>query len=405
MNTLMQICDSVLHYLGLCHIEMHYFNMSLIYIGHALFYFFAKYGVFRYIYRYDDSKRYASIKVLIAMNIVSFITWIVAEVSHDYEHLKVATIFSIAYISKFTFHILSFINLKMYGKPKEFCQEVTNSLKKQKLKKIFFKKLASVNDEERIVLNKEFYYIVKEKKFYRNIVTNVPNQTSRFIDIMIFIIVFFIALSLIIPAIGELNAFLNNSYILAIFAFIFVYVLGPVYPNLYGSFLVIKNEHIDMGDFIFIKEKGIKGRLIEVKSSWVKLKDHTTGTILTIPSKYFSENIVENLSKLQSSYGIKHVLEYVLSYKSYKDDCGENIRRVFKAILDDLEKDMKSVFKGDMHCIWIIPDNDGVKVTIWYFVTDIEREERIKLDVEDYILRVCTKNDLDLTTPDLIEVI
>lgn len=404
MNILSDACTSILHYIGLCHIEMHYTHLALISIGHALFYFFAKYVVFKNIYRYDDTKRYASVNALILLNIVSLCLWSYAEVYHDYEHLKVVSIICIVYLSNFTFHILSYFNTKIYGKKDEYKQEVINPLKKQKLKKIF-SSLIELSLDEKVVLDKEFYYIKSEKKFFRNVKTNLPSKTSKLIDIVIFIFVFVIAISLLIPLIGELNAFLNNSFALPILAFLFVYVLGPLYPNLYGSFLMIKNDHINMGDFIILKEKGIKGRIIEISMHWVKLKDHTRNTILTIPASFFQNEMIEHISRYQSNYGKKEVLEYVVGFELYEKDNGENLRKILTSILDQLEKNIKYVSKGEGYNFWLISDDNGVRIVIWYFVTDIEREEKIKLQVQDFVLVKCTESGVDLRTPKLIQIV
>lgn len=404
MTILTEVCSSFLHYIGLCHIEMHYTHLVMIIIGHALFYFFAKYTVFKTIYRYDDTKRYASVNALIMLNISSFLLWSYAEVYHDYEHLKVVSIVSVIYLSNFAFHILSYFNTKFYGKSDEYKQEVVNPLKKQKLKKLFMDKIDSSSDE-RVVLDKEFYYVKSEKKFFRNVKTNLPSKTSKLIDIAIFVLVFIIAISLLVPLIEELNTFLNNSFALPILAFVFVYVLGPLYPNLYGSFLLIKNDHINMGDFVILKEKGIKGRIIEISMHWVKLKDHTRNTILTIPASFFQTEMIELISRYQSNHGKKEVLEYVVGFELYQSDNGENLRNILTEILNLLDKNIKNVSKGDSHNFWLIPDDNGVRIVLWYYVTDIEREEKIRLQVQDFILVKCNENAVDLRTPKLIQLV
>lgn len=403
MNIFSDFWVVLISFLGFEHISVDYVNLALIFVGHCLFYLFAKYVVLKKIYRYDDSKRYNSIRILVVLNILSFITWIIAELTNDYEHLRVVAIFSIAYVSKFTFHIMSYINLKIYGKHKEFKQEVTNPLKKKKLRKAFAEKLESPSNDK-VQLNPEFYYIVSENKFYRNVITNVSSKTSKLIDVLIFVVVFFVSLSLIIPVIGKLSEYLNNSYVLAICAFIFIYVLGPVYPNLYGSFLVIKNDNLDLGDFIMITEKNIKGRIIEVSMFWVKLKDHDNNTILTVPSSYFHNNIIENLSRFQSSHGKKVELEYIVSYDLYKEDQGARLKVIFKHILDELEEQYTGFHKGSSHNIWLTPDDKGVTVTIWYYVSDIEKEEKLKLQVEDYLFSKCSSNEIYLGSQQFLEI-
>ena len=380
----------------------HFLNLLIILFVHFLFFLFAKYLVFKVIYRYDDSRRYASINVMILLNIVSFLSWCVAELIQDYEHFRVVAIFSVIYLSKFVFHILSYLNLKIYGKHKDFKQEVTNSIKKRKLKNIFKEKISS-SKVDKVDLNPEFFFIKNEEKFYRNISTNVSSKTSNLIDILLLLFVIFVAFSLIIPLIGDLSSFLNNTYLLALFAFIFVYVLAPLYPNLYGSFLIIKNDAMDIGDIIWIQEKDLKGRIVEVTMFWVKLKDHNNNLIITVPSAFFNTYSVINLSRY-NSIGKKEVLEYIFETEIYVKDLGEELKIIVKQALDKLENDLNGFSKGNSYNVWITPDDNGITLTVWYYISDLEKQEKIILDVDDYLFTHCVKSGFIPKTQEFLEI-
>lgn len=405
LNEVSEVCKSVLHYFGLCKIEMHYFNISMVFIGHALCYFIGKYVVFAIIYRFNELRRKNSVRVLATLNIISAIFWIFAEVTHSESQLQdIITIFSIIYFSKIISHILSFVNLRIYGEENEIKVEITNKIKKLFLHKIHNDTIEEC-DSNIVKIDDEYIFHKDEDKFYKSVVTKTSTKSTKIIDAILFTSMAFIALSLVLPILGDLNTYLSNSYALPIFAFIFVYVFGSVYPHLYGAFLVIKNRNIELGDFIRIEEKNLKGRIIEVAISWVILKDHTKGTLKIVPTSYFHLYVVENLSKFQTYSGKKEVLTYVLGFDLYNKDNGKRIKTIFCNILDELETEIKAISKGGNHNLWITSDNDGVKITIWYFVTNIEKEEKIKLDVEDFILTYCTNLNIDLRTPKLLEVV
>lgn len=405
INNVSEICKSILHYFGLCNIDMHFLNISYILLGHLLFYLFGRYLVFIFIYKYNEVKRKRSIKVLGVLNIISFSSWVFAEVTHNEAQIQeIIYIYSIVYLSKMTYHIFSYLNVKIFGKSDEVNDEIKGFFVKRRIKKEYFE-LINESSEQRVILGEKYIYYPVDDKLLEKVTTKLASKTTKITDIIIFISILMIAISLIIPLLSDVNAYLKDSYALPIFGLFFIYVLGPVYPNLYGAFLVIKNEHVELGDFIRIKEKNIKGRVIEVDIFYIKLKDHTLSTIVTIPSSYFMTYMVENLNKFQNSYGRKEILEYVLGYELYSYDKGERIKVIFKNILDDLEADNKAIFKGDEHNVWIVPDNDGVKLVMWYFVADIEKEEKIKLQVEDYILVYCTNHNVDLRTPKLLDIV
>lgn len=401
--------DSLVNFIGLNNIHDHYFHyVWYTFFGHLVFFLFARYIVFSKIYRFNIERKKTATKILVVLNVISFCSWSFADLTHNHEQIKeILSIFTIIYLSKFVFHICSYINVQLHGKVKDYYVDVTNFIKSNKLrsthKNLILKSKAG--DEKKVELDLSFTYYKDDDKVVEKISTKISTKTTKIIDVIIFITILVFSISLIIPLIGDLSSYLKNSYILVVVGFIFVYALQSVYPNLYGAFLVIKNEHIDKGDFIRIKEKNIKGRVVDVDWFQIKLKDHVRKTIITIPASFFHQYMVENLSKFESPFGKKEVLDYVLDIKLYESDKGDRLRLVFQQILDYMDASIDHVYKGDEHSIWFTPDDDGIKITIWYYVKDIEREEKVKLDVEEYVLYYCTEHNIDLRTPKLLDIV
>jgi len=194
---------------------------------------------------------------------------------------------------------------------------------------------------------------------------------------------------------------------LAVLAFLGAYVLNPAFPDMYAFFTFVSNKSIDLEKFISFNDNGkiIKGRIIEMTTSHIILKDHVNGISLTIPNMNLHNKVINNLDDINEHLGFKRTLSYVIDFASYQKDYGIKLKSVFKNILNKFEIKTNQISKQEEYDVWIVSNNDGVEIKLWYFIKDIEKEEKIKLDIEDFILYEISKIGFDLRTPKLIEII
>jgi small-conductance mechanosensitive channel len=213
-------------------------------------------------------------------------------------------------------------------------------------------------------------------------------------------------MALIMPIIKPLNDIFNNDYMFAVFAFLGAYVLNPAFPDIYAFFTFVRNKNIDLEKFISFYDNGnlVKGRIIQMTTSHVILKDHVRGVTLTVPNMNLHNKVINNLGDINEYLGLKRVLTYVVDFDSYNIDKGIKLKTIFKEILCKFQNKTSLISKQEQYNVWLSSHDYGIKITLWYFIKDIEQEEKIKLDLEDFILYEATKAGIDLRTPQLIEL-
>ena len=386
------------------------FLLSLLFI----FNFFIK----NYIYKYDNKKQRTTI---ISFNILIFLT-IIFLIIEEFSHKNIAIIsqiFIIILITKIIYHILGYYFIKKFGKYLEIeeelksqkqIQELLNKYQNKILAKLELEKSDDIlseikNSKIKIELNE--IYIIKNGSIYKKIQKFVSNKTTSLIDIGLIILLGIFSMALIMPIIKPINDIFNNDYMFAVFAFLGAYVLNPAFPDMYAFFTFVRNKNIDLEKFISFNDNGklIKGRIIEMTTSHIILKDHVKGISLTVPNMNLHNKVINNYDNMNEYLGLKQTLNYVVDFNSYQEDLGIKLKSIFKNILNNFQVETSLISKQENYNVWLSSHDYGIKITLWYFIKDIEQEEKIKLDIEDFILYEATKIGFDLRTPKLIEFI
>lgn len=391
---------------------------TIICISLLVFLFISNLFIKKYLYKYDAKKQKST---LTSLNILTYFT-IVFIIIEEYSHGNIALISKIFIIFlslKIIYHLLGYYFIKSFGKKLLIEEEIKS--KKQidiLLEKYENKILEHLNikknitliekiKNDKIKLDLDKIYSIKNGSFYKNIEKYVSNKTTSLIDIGLIIILSLFALALILPIIKPLNEILSNDYMLAIFAFLGAYVLNPAFPDMYAFFTFVRNKNIDLEKFISFWDNGklIKGRIIEMSTSHIILKDHVSGISLTIPNMNLHNKIINNLNDLNEHLGYKRTLSYVIDFPTYQKDMGIKLKSIFMNLLYKFENETNLISKQEKYNVWIVSNNDGVELKLWYFIKDIQNEEKIKLDLEDFILYETAKQNIDLRTPKLLEII
>ena len=396
-------------------LEISKFSISLI-----LLLFVLSFIIKRYIYIYDTKKQKS---ILTSLNLLIFFT-IFFIIIEEFTHKNIAIIsqvFMIILIIKIIYHSLGYYFIKKFGKILYILEEV----KSKKQLNILFEKFQGklidslgdtynedktlkeqiLNYKQKVELNKE--YLLKGGTIFKRLEKYVSNKTTSMIDIGLIILLAIFAMALIMPIVKPLNDIFNNDYMFAVFAFLGAYVLNPAFPDMYAFFTFVRNKNIDLEKFISFKDNGrtIKGRIIQMTTSHIIVKDHVSGISLTIPNMNLHNKVINNYDDMNEHLGLKQILTYVVDFDSYKKDLGIKLKSVFQSILNDFEQKTSIISKQENYNVWLSSHDYGIKITLWYFIKDIEQEEKIKLDIEDFILYEASKYDFDLRTPKLIEII
>jgi hypothetical protein len=373
----------------------------------------------KYLYKYDSKKQKNTINSLNILIILTIVFIIIEEFSHKNVAL-ISQIFLIILIMKIVYHSFGYYFIKKFGKLLYIEEQITSPKILDEIYDKFSSKIiqelnnddinnsnlkAHIKDTKlKLELNK--HYILKNGLLYKVLEKYVSNKTTSLIDIGLIILLSIFTVALIIPIIKPLNEIFNNDYMFAVFAFLGAYVLNPAFPDMYAFFTFVRNKNIDLEKFISFVDNGkiIKGRIIQMTTSHIILKDHVQGISLTIPNMNLHNKVINNFDDINSHLGLKRTLTYVVDLNSYNKDFGIKLKTIFKNILNDFELKSSLISKQKQYNIWLSSDDNGVKITLWYFIKDIEQEEKIKLDLEDFILYEATKNGFDLTTPKLLDI-
>jgi len=383
------------------------------------FLFIFNFLVKRYIYKYDNKKQKSTLN---SFNILIFIT-IILVVIEEFAYKNVALIsqiFIIILVVKIIYHALGYYFIKKFGKEIQIEEEITSKKLLNELFDRFYSKIkeelkddniSKDNFEEKIKtsnlkLELNSQYILKNGKIYKKFLKYVSNKTTSLIDIGLIVLLSIFAMALIMPIVKPLNDIFNNDYMFAVFAFLGAYVLNPAFPDIYAFFTFVRNKNIDLEKFISFYDNGslVKGRIIQMTTSHVMLKDHVSGMTLTVPNMNLHNKVINNLADINEHLGLKRVLTYVVDFDSYNVDKGIKLKTTFKEILCKFQNRSSSISKQETYNVWLSSHDYGIKITLWYFIKDIEQEEKIKLDIEDFILYEATKAGFDLRTPKLIEL-
>jgi len=394
-------------------LEITKFSITLV-IFLLLFNFFIK----NYIYKYDNKKQKST---LISFNILIILTIffiIIEELTHENIAI-ISQIFIIILITKLVYHILGYYFIKKFGKQLAIEEELKSSkIKNELINRYQNKILAKLELEKsddlineikaskmKLELNEQ--YIIKNGSIFKNISKYVSNKTTSLIDIGLIILLGIFTMALIMPIIKPLNDIFNNDYMFAVFAFLGAYVLNPAFPDMYAFFTFVRNKNIDLEKFISFTDNGklIKGRIIEMSTSHIILKDHVKGISLTVPNMNLHNKVINNYDDINEYLGLKQTLTYVIDFNTYNQDLGIKLKSIFQDILNSFQTQTSLISKQNEYHVWLSSHDYGVKITLWYFIKDIEQEEKIKLDIEDFILYEATKVKFDLRTPKLIELI
>jgi len=373
----------------------------------------------RYIYKYDNKKQKSTLNSFNILIIFTIILIIIEEFAHKNIAL-ISQIFIIILVMKIIYHTLGYYFIKKFGKElqieeelkskklidsllNKFYSKIKEELKNENINKENFHKILQ-NSNLKLDLNNE--YILKNGKIFKKQIKYVSNKTTSLIDIGLVVLLAIFAMALIMPIIKPLNNIFNNDYMFAVFAFLGAYVLNPAFPDMYAFFTFVRNKNIDLEKFISFYDNGklIKGRIIQMTTSHIMLKDHVQGITLTIPNMNLHNKVISNLDDINEYLGLKRVLTYVVDFDSYNIDKGIKLKTIFKEILCKFQNKTSLISKQEQYNVWLSSHDYGIKITLWYFIKDIEQEEKIKLDLEDYILYETTKVGIDLRTPQLIEL-
>jgi len=373
----------------------------------------------RYIYKYDNKKQKSTLNSFNILIIFTIILIIIEEFAHK-DIALISQIFIIILVMKIIYHTLGYYFIKKFGKElqieeelkskklidsllNKFYSKIKEELKNENINKENFHKILQ-NSNLKLDLNNE--YILKNGKIFKKQIKYVSNKTTSLIDIGLVVLLAIFAMALIMPIIKPLNNIFNNDYMFAVFAFLGAYVLNPAFPDMYAFFTFVRNKNIDLEKFISFYDNGklIKGRIIQMTTSHIMLKDHVQGITLTIPNMNLHNKVISNLDDINEYLGLKRVLTYVVDFDSYNIDKGIKLKTIFKEILCKFQNKTSLISKQEQYNVWLSSHDYGIKITLWYFIKDIEQEEKIKLDLEDYILYETTKAGIDLRTPQLIEL-
>lgn len=365
-----------------------------------------KFVIQSYIFKYDTKRRDSIIKSMSVFLAICYISMILAQFTGNSTVMIKAILVLLAF--KILYHFTRNMLVELYGKEVDIEVEVTNKKVLEEINIQLEKKL--LNSEEKvskIEINKEYFYKTKEDKFYEKKVVHISTKATSLLEIVLLVFYSIFTATVIIDILEPIHNIFQSSFTIPAIAFLGAYVFNPAFSDIYAFVTFIKNKNIDLEKFIRFKDNGeiIKGRIISMNTSHLIIKDHVLGITKTVPNRELIGKIIDNLSNIENKLGIKHTLSYVVGYDLYKDDLGEELKKNFKTILSDFEAVNNDISKQDEYNIWLTSHNDGVNILLWYFVKDIEEEERIRLDIEDFILQEATKYNYDLRTPKLIEVI
>ena len=395
------------------------FQITKLSLALIAFLFVFNFLVKKYIYKYDNKKQKST---LFSFSILIFFT-ILFIIVEEFTHNNVAIIskiFVIILIIKIIYHSLGYIFIKKFGKEIQIEEEIKSKKLINSLLDKFYSKIKEELKNENI--NKENFhemvqksnlkldlnndYILKNGKIFKKQIKYVSNKTTSLIDIGLLLLLSIFAMALIMPIIKPLNDIFNNDYMFAVFAFLGAYVLNPAFPDIYAFFTFVRNKNIDLEKFISFYDNGnlVKGRIIQMTTSHVILKDHVRGVTLTVPNMNLHNKVINNLGDINEYLGLKRVLTYVVDFDSYNIDKGIKLKSIFKEILCKFQNKTSLISKQEQYNVWLSSHDYGIKITLWYFIKDIEQEEKIKLDLEDFILYEATKAGIDLRTPQLIEL-
>ena len=376
------------------------------------------YFIKNYVYKYDNKKQKST---LFSFNIIIVFTIffiIIEEFTHKNISI-ISQIFIIIIITKLIYHSLGYYFIKKFGKclnieeeikSSKLLNELTSKYQNKILAKLELEKSDDIISEiknTKIKLELNETYIIKNGTIYKNIQKYVSNKTTSLIDIGLIILLGIFTMALIMPIIKPLNDIFNNDYMFAVFAFLGAYVLNPAFPDMYAFFTFVRNKNIDLEKFISFSDNGnlIKGRIIEMTTSHIILKDHVKGISLTVPNMNLHNKVINNYDDINEYLGLKQTLNYVVAFDSYQKDLGIKLKSTFENILNNFQIQTSLISKQDTYNVWLSSHDYGIKITLWYFIKDIEQEEKIRLDIEDFILYEATKIGFDLRTPKLIELI
>jgi len=384
-----------------------------------VFLFVFNFLVKRYIYKYDNKKQKSTLNSFNILIVFTIIFIIIEEFTNKNVAI-ISQIFLIILAIKIIYHILGYYFIKKFGKEllieelisnkkhtkelfDKFYSKIKEELKDDSLNKDNFEQKIE-NSNLKLELNKD--YILKNGKIYKRFLKYVSNKTTSLIDIGLLVLLGIFAMALIMPIVKPLNDIFNNDYMFAVFAFLGAYVLNPAFPDIYAFFTFVRNKNIDLEKFISFNDNGkiIKGRIIQMTTSHIILKDHVQGITLTIPNMNLHNKVINNYDDINEHLGLKRSLSYVVDYDTYNNDLGIKLKTVFKTILCEFELQTSQISKQETYNIWLSSHDYGIKISLWYFIKDIEQEEKIKLDLEDFILYEATKIGFDLRTPKLVEL-
>jgi len=376
------------------------------------------YFIKNYVYKYDNKKQKSTLFSFNILIVFTIFFIIIEEFTHKNISI-ISQIFIIIIITKLIYHSLGYYFIKKFGKclnieeeikSSKLLNELTSKYQNKILAKLELEKSDDIISEiknTKIKLELNETYIIKNGTIYKNIQKYVSNKTTSLIDIGLIILLGIFTMALIMPIIKPLNDIFNNDYMFAVFAFLGAYVLNPAFPDMYAFFTFVRNKNIDLEKFISFSDNGklVKGRIIEMTTSHIILKDHVKGISLTVPNMNLHNKVINNYDDINEYLGLKQTLNYVVDFDSYQKDLGIKLKSTFENILNNFQIQTSLISKQDNYNVWLSSHDYGIKITLWYFIKDIEQEEKIRLDIEDFILYEATKIGFDLRTPKLIELI
>lgn len=323
-----------------------------------------------------------------------------------FNNINVTKGFAILFIAKIFYTIVAYYITTKYGR------EILTNIKLEKTKKLLKllkdKQESADYDENsnRVDLNDSYFYRTSNNTFWeKDVESYTSTKRTRFINLFFFIISVSIAVIALFVVYDDLSKMSNNSVLVGFLALIFVYVLQRAYTDIYALYVIVKCNKIDIGNVINISLGGdsIEGEIIEISDTKVEVEHNFTGKIEVIPIALFLTDSVTYIPERT-----RFNFEYVLGIDYYKDDSGKKLKSDFISIMNQLKGDKlisNKIEVDEVPKVWVIPDNDGVKVVCSFILLKPKGKTMAYLDLHDSILSRTNNLKYDLRTPKLIELV
>jgi ABC-type multidrug transport system fused ATPase/permease subunit len=352
-----------------------------------------------YLYRYDLKKRKSITALTRTFAIITFFSYFLT-----YFGINVTNALIVFFVAKLLYNITSFYVIRWKGKERE----VNHKIESKKLIKTLHEKLDTALDDEegrKVDLGEEYFYRASEESFYQRRKISVATKLTRFLDIFLIVFYAVVSLILIISLYDGLAKVAQDNILVGVFALLFIYVLNRLYIDIYALYVVVKSNALDIGGVIEFTTNGdrVYGRITEISETKVEVEESSSGATVLLPISLFLNESVKCFGE-QTRY----FKSFVIGLDRYAQDSGATIKEDFRSLLEQIGSDARMVdrlrFDEDPY-FRIVPDDNGVKLVIGYYLLKPETKRMIEYDFEDMLLSKANTIGYDLRTPKLIEIV